>query len=340
MNRRPTLPLIVTIVLVLPLLIGLLSPLSSAAQTPGAYIVLGDSIAAGIGSSLPRSRGNAAIVTGWLEQLSGSDVPLDNLAVPGETATSFIDGGQLQRFRDSVARTKASGVPIAAVSVSLGGNELLGLDSTGLSNRQSGLDVFRARYGEALGAIRDEIGPDTPLVVTTVYDLTGGDPTIQYSDSWWIEQFNSVIRQAAESEQALVADVAGQFSGRISELTHYPFDVHPSNAGHRVIAQTIWTELAFDTTPPAVTTPASVTVTRPTPTIHFSVADNVAVASVRVTGDDGSFAGPFQTADNEYVILLDFGSSNVEKVALTLEISDDGGNLTRQVITVQRAAGT
>jgi lysophospholipase L1-like esterase len=328
------------IILIVPLLMSLIGPLPSSAETPGVYIALGDSVAAGIGSSLPRSRGNAAIVAGWLEQLSGSTVPLENLAVPGETAASFIDAGQLQRFRDSAARIQATGVPIAAVSVSLGGNELLDLNSTGLSDRQAGLDAFRTRYAEALVAIRDAIGDDTPLVVTTVYDPTGGDPTIQHSDSWWIEQFNSVIRQTAESQQALVADVAGRFSDRMAELTHYPFDVHPTNAGHRVIAQAIWSALALDASPPVVTTSATVTATRSTPTLQFSVSDNVGVASVQVTSDTASFLGPFETTPGEYAVLLDLDASKLEEVALTLEIGDDGGNLTRQVITVQRAAGT
>jgi lysophospholipase L1-like esterase len=322
------------------MLFGLIRPLPSSADTPGVFIVLGDSIAAGIGSSLPRERGNAAIVAGWLERLSGSTVPLENLAVPGETAASFSDNGQLQHFRDVVTRTQASGVPIAAVSLSLGGNELLDLTSTGLSDRQAGLDAFRTRFADALATIRDSIGEDTPLVVSTVYDPTGGDPTIQYSDSWWIQQFNSAIRQAADAEQALIADVAGQFSGRIGELTHYPFDVHPTNAGHRVIAQTIWTALAFDTSPPTITTRADITATRTTPTITFSVADNVAVASVQVSSDDVTLLGPFQTAEGEYAVLLDLASSDSEEVALTLEISDDGGNLTRQVVTVRHAAGT
>ncbi|MEX2315184.1 MAG: SGNH/GDSL hydrolase family protein, partial [Thermomicrobiales bacterium] len=107
------------------LAVGLQAPRSTQAATPGVYIALGDSIAAGIGSSLPRTRGNAAIIAQWMERLSGESVPLENLATPGETATSFIDGGQIERLRDIVARSRAASVPIAAVTVALGGNEML-----------------------------------------------------------------------------------------------------------------------------------------------------------------------------------------------------------------------
>ena len=339
MSRRLPVALSISLTLVAMMSLSLHAPRPLSAATPGIYVALGDSIAAGVGSSLPRSRGNAAIVAEWLARLTGETVPHENLAVPGETAVTFIDAGQLERFRDTVARSAAAGVPIAAVTLSLGGNELLALDASGLSDRQAGLDEFSIRYADALQAVRAEIGPETPLVVTTYYDLTAGDETIQFSDAWWIEQFNSVIRRVAEEQGALVADLAGQFAGRIGDFTHYPFDVHPTNLGHLAIARAIWATLGLDDRPPSIDATTNIEAIRSTPTIRFSVDDNVGVSSVTAYGDNVSVSGPFETGDNEYVTLLDLQASDREEVALTIEIGDDAGNVTRQVVTVWSAVG-
>jgi acyl-CoA thioesterase I len=320
--------------------LNLQTPRPSLAQSPGIYIALGDSIAAGIGSSLPRERGNAAIVAGWLATLTGESVPFENLAVPGETAATFTDGGQLQRFRDVIARSNASGIPVAAVTLTLGGNEMLALDATGLSDRQAGLDAFSDQYAGAVAAVRSEIGPDVPLVVTTYYDLTEGDPAIEFTDSWWVEQFNAVIRRVAGEQQAQVADVASRFAGNISAFTHFPFDVHPSNAGHVTIARSIWATLALDQEPPAVSVASSVEATRSTPTIKFGVQDNVGVSTVTAVSDDVPVGGPFEIEDGDYVVLLDLRATELDEVALTIEIGDDAGNVTREVVTVEVAVGS
>lgn len=324
------------------LLLALMAPFplaqrSSSAATPGIAIALGDSIAAGIGSSLPRTRGNAAIAADWLARLTGETVPSQNLAVPGETTTSFVENGQLQRFRDTASDAREAGIPIAYVSLSLGGNELLSLHTSGLTDRQAALDDFRTRYADVLGTLRDEIGADIPLIVMTLYDLTDGDATIQYSDSWWIEQFNDAIRNAASDHGALVADVGERFTGHISEYTHYPFDVHPTNAGHLAIAQEIWSTLGIDDEPPTIDVETDVVATRRTPTIQFTVDDNVAVSSVTASSDDVVIRGPFEKMSKTYVLLVELPPDAPEKVALTIDISDDAGNLRRQEITVTQA---
>jgi len=309
----------------------------SQAQSPGLYISAGDSIAAGIGSSLPRERGNGALVTDWLATLTGQTVPFENLAVPGETAATFIENGQLQQLRETVERANAAGTPILAVSVSLGGNELLALEARGLSDRQAGLDNFRNRYGEAIAAIRDTVGPDTTIVVLTYYSLTGGDETLQFSDAWWIAQFNEAIRTVATGHGARVAETADPFVGRIQDFTHYPFDVHPTNAGHMEIARSIWQALGLDTDSPVLTVTSELVADRATPTIRFTVSDHVGVRSVSVTSDDAQVYGPYEVANGEYAVLLDAGAADAKEVALAIEISDDAGNVTSDVVNVQFA---
>ncbi len=177
-------------------------------------------------------------------------------------------------------------------------------------------------------------------MVLTYYDLTEGDADVRSSDSWWVEQFNSVIRRVAEEQDARVADVAEQFAGRIAEFTLYPFDVHPSNAGHLAIARSVWSALAVDTEPPSVEVTSSVEATRSTPTVTFSVRDNVDVSHVAVSGGGVSVYGPFESATDEYAVLLDLGSIELGEVALTIEIGDDAGNVSREVVTLQVDVGS
>jgi hypothetical protein len=127
------------------------------------------------------------------------------------------------------------------------------------------------------------------------------------------------------------------FAGRIDELTHHPFDVHPSNAGHAEIARAIWSTLALDTDPPIVTIDSNLAVTRSTPTVRFTVADNVGVRSVTSWSDGVTLHGPFETASNEYAILLDVEERDATEVALTVEISDDAGNVTTEDVIVRLA---
>ena len=92
--------------------------------------------------------------------------------------------------------------------------------------------------------------------------------------------------------------------------------------------------------PPAVSVASSVEATRLTPTVTFSVSDNVQVSLVTASSDDASVSGPFEIEDGEYAVLLDLGTTELDEVALAIEIGDDAGNVTREVVTVQVAVGS
>lgn len=325
-------------VALLMLLSSLLVPLgllgTAQAQSAEVYVALGDSIAAGVGSSLPRTRGYAADVASRYEQRFGQAALHRNLAVPGETASSFLTDGQVERFRTVVADATGAGTSIRSVSVSLGGNEMLALDGTSQAERQAGLDTFGQSYREALTAVRDEVGPETPIVVTTYYDLTDGDEQIQGTDAWWIEQFNRVIRASAADLGAAIAEVGPAFEGRIRELTLYPVDVHPSNAGHRVIADTVWAALNLDTTAPTIDAPDEITATRTTPTLRFSVSDDGQVASASVEVDGAEASAPVEITKGKFVVLVRLGDRDSTPVTVTITVVDDAGNLSEHTVEV------
>lgn len=319
----------------LALLLALvLSPLSMwqpapvAAGSPGLYIAVGDSLTAGVGSSLPRTRSYPALVHQWMEALNGVPLPYSNLGVPGETAASFLTGAQWPAFQAEVARAASAGTPMYAVSVSLGGNELLSAQATGLLDRQSALDEFRVSYEQAIDGIRSAIGTETPLVLTTYYDVTEGDPAQQFTDAWWVAQFNQVILDTANDYDARVADLAPLFLDRLAELTRYPVDVHPTNQGFLAIAEAVWQTLDFDRTPPVIELRSSEQVTRGTPTLRFTATDQVGVTTLRVTAGEADVR-PIELAPGEYVALLNLGSDPTQPLPVVIEATDAAGNVQR-----------
>ena len=307
---------------------ALLQSPPAAAGAPGLYVALGDSIAAGIGSSLPRTRSYPALVHDWLEALNGTTLPYVNLGTPGETASSFVAGEQLANFRAEVERAADAGLPVSAVTVSLGGNELLNERSSSLSDRQAALDEFRGSLAQALAAIRGAVGPDVPVVLTTYYDVSEGDPTQVFTDAWWIEQFNQAIRNEGEQIGARVAALEPVFAGRLAELTRYPIDVHPTNQGFRAIAEAIWRALDFDQVAPTVEIRSPETAQRRTPTLSFTAADAVGVAAVVVTVDDIALTA-IETGPGEYVTLLRIAPGAMS-ATVVIEVSDVAGNVQRQ----------
>lgn len=302
---------------------------AARAGSQGAYIALGDSVAHGIGSSLPERRGYPALVRDHLETYFGGRVELMNLAAPGETAESFLENGQYAAFSNAVGTLLEVDTRILAVTLSLGGNEMLARRYAGAVERQQALAEFRDTLDDAVNRVRGEIGPNTTLILTTYYDLSEGDPAAESSDAWWIEQFNQVIRDTAERHGASVAELDPVFRGHVQRLTHAPYDVHPNNQGFRAIAGQVWAVLGFDDDAPIVRIRSSATATRRTPTLQVDVIDNVDVTHVSVAVDGSPPVDMLHTGGGRYVSLLDFRGE--ERVAHELLVTavDSAGNTGR-----------
>lgn len=303
---------------------------SQQGGTPaGVYIALGDSISAGIGSSLPRERSYPAIVHTYMEADLNGRVLIENLAEPGATARSFLEGGQLARYQDLVTETTDSGLPILAVTVTLGGNEVLDLVGATNPERQVALDEFEDSLGQALAQIRAAVGSETPVAVTTIYDPTGTPPAVEFTDGWWIARFNDVIRAAAEATGVAIADVAATFAEADGVLTRYPVDPHPTNEGHRLIAQTVWGALGYDDQAPEIEVLSPLASNRLTPTLRFKTSEPVAPGSVRVTTDANLAVYPIvELSETEFVALLELVDPVPGPVSVTIAVLDRAGNST------------
>lgn len=221
---------------------------SRAVSAEIAYVALGDSVAAGIGASKPTQDGYAALVADHLDERFGRPVHRVNLAVPGETTTSMLAGDQLDRALRAIEVARRTGVKIGAVTLTIGANDLLRAGSNWTS-REAALSTIGANVGTILRRLDAALSaaPETAaaeILVTGYYDPTEDPPDREGSDAWWLTRLDATLLGQAEIVGARWVDVAAAFEGRTGELTWYPRDIHPTEAGHAVIAEAIWSMLA------------------------------------------------------------------------------------------------
>jgi len=238
--------LVLLVALLLPL-VGVAADAGSRVESdPGdvAYLALGDSVAAGVGASPPAERGYPAVLAGYLDRALGRPVRRINLAVPGETTSSLLDGDQLSRALTAIAAARRSGIRIATITVTIGANDLLRAGRTAAA-REDALATVDANLREILGRLRAAIAdkdgrPTTEIVATGYYDPTDTPPEVEGSDGWWLARLDATIERAAGQSGARWVDVAAAFALEAADLTWYPRDIHPTEAGHAVIARAIW----------------------------------------------------------------------------------------------------
>ena len=224
----------------------------------GEYIALGASVAYGIGAPDPNNQGYAGLFyANYLKRVLPDLLSYRNLAVPGETTTSFLTRtsgkSQLQNFKDEVANAAKSGLRVSPVSLTIGANDLLNVEGKSDTDRQAALDKFDANFVRILDEIRGQIG-QADLLVTTYYNPlaynTGGNDI----ESDWFRRFDAVIRQRVQEKGAKLVDFNAPVAGKERDLTWITSnDIHPTPAGHIVLAQAMWKATGYDTTPPSLT---------------------------------------------------------------------------------------
>ena len=312
------------------------------AGTPGDLVlVLGDSIAAGIGASDPSHRGCAAILHGYLERLTDRPVELVNLAIPGETTATFLDGGQFDDAQRTLTDARGAGLRVSPIVVSLGANDLLDV-GVEVAEREAAIATVASNLGRIFAALRSATADAADLLAVTYYDPTGSNPDRPGSDAWWIIRLNATIAGAAAEVGGRAPDLLPLFRGREEELTWYPSDIHPTNEGHRVIAQALWAATGYDTVPPAVTLlrPAEGELSRPMPTIVATAEDQVGVEAVDALLD-GQLLGAldFHPDARAYLLLWDAAALAPGDHRLEVRAFDAAGNLGTAATTVRPASG-
>lgn len=195
------------------------------------YLAIGDSLAAGYGA-IPVTQGYAHLLYqgGTFDKVTNT--LFADAAVPGATSAHVL----------AYQVPQASIFQPHVITISVGGNDLLrilgGADPVAvLGEFQSNLyEIFR-QLRQALPTARIIIGNQYDIPEITV-NVPGGRALIM--------QFNSIVAGLAQPWGVQVADVFSAFDGRTGLLLvarngASPFEVHPTNAGYRVMMKAFQT---------------------------------------------------------------------------------------------------
>lgn len=188
------------------------------------YMALGDSLAAGY-KALPATKGYVYLLyqSGVIDRLNNT--LFCNAGVPGATSRHVLDHQvpqATQVFRPDV------------ITLTVGGNDLLSILEGGDPN--VALAQFQANFIQILARLRAEL-PQARIYVSNLYTI----PQIPGADQV-VPVFNQIVSQVAAAFGVPVADVYGAFLGKkglllIERRGASPTEVHPTNAGYRVMAE-------------------------------------------------------------------------------------------------------
>lgn len=222
----------------------------------GVYVALGDSVAAGDGASDPATTSYVALIAAALRGELGPELELRTLASGGDTTQDLIDA-QLDSAAEALRNDD-----VRLVTLTIGGNDLnvLAQDPGKAVSCIQDLEKppcpipeiltgIEQRLDTILGRLRDA-GPNTPLAIELYPNLFSGtgNPFEQPAEGAF-ELVNEVIARVAGRYDVLLADPRADFTGRGGELTHLldaTPDPHPTDAGHRVIAEAFLKALGLE----------------------------------------------------------------------------------------------
>lgn len=211
---------------------------SCSREEPLGYASLGDSLAAGVGSSNPSETSYPALYREALEERTGREVEYRQLGLSGETAESFI--GEYPEGDSQLVRAEGflERYPGARVTLSLGGNDLLRVRDASARERREEI----SDYGEDLGYILDTLkgasDPPPRITILTLYNPEPGGFTDR-----WTGAMNEEIRAIARHNGASVAAGEEVFRGHTQDYLRYyesgERDIHPNDRGYAALARAL-----------------------------------------------------------------------------------------------------
>lgn len=242
----------------------------SNAQTK-TYVALGDSLSWGYQpNDVTRSAGDKGyvkLVANWLGTQQGVRPRLKNLAIPGETSSSFFDTSEIgyllnsnypiigrksqaELFKTTVAQETGAGRVITHLSYALGGNDMLDLlDAQFLAlpyaQQQTIADqtlaAVDANLVSALTLIRLQV-PTAIVIVPGYYNPYGafpGSPEDKIS-AYALPRLNQLLKARARQFNSRYTDTYTGFVGRELAFTWIgEDDIHPRDPGYATIAKLV-----------------------------------------------------------------------------------------------------
>ena len=243
----------------------------------GSYLALGDSVPYGFRGGLSTEYKDATNFVGYPE-LVGKDLGLDviNATCPGETTASFLDvtaqsngcennPGSESGFRDNFPLHVAYDSPdqsqlefavetlkrmddVRLVSVQIGANDAFVCQSTTADHCQDPAEyqalgqTIQTNLGKILSTLRGEGRYDGQIVVVDYYAFDYSSASAAVSSL-----LNAAITAVATANGATVADAFTAFrtaaapsgGNAVTAGLLRPHDVHPSEEGQRLLADTV-----------------------------------------------------------------------------------------------------
>lgn len=264
------------LMLIMFALIATLQPAAHALTPPvytpvgpgDVYLALGDSLSTG--DEEPTNSASEGFLPGYpayfydiLNQTQPISFTL--LGVSGETSASMrAPGGQLEQAVSFINTRQAEGNVVSPVTLSIGGNDAVGVLLGGTQTVTESVTLFRTNLEVILDELQTALGGEGDLLLMNYYnpypDLTiasnpfvtlppGQEPIVTNRD---LPKFNQVIAELAAERGIPVVDVYNAFARRQADLTFVRFpirltldqaqnrinlDYHPRAAGHALIAR-------------------------------------------------------------------------------------------------------
>jgi lysophospholipase L1-like esterase len=189
------------------------------------YMALGDSLVAGYGA-VPATQGYVYLLYKDGVFDTTTNTLLSNAGVPGVTSLQVLDHQvpqAIEAFRPTV------------ITLTVGGNDLLRILKEDADVGQV-LNDFQTNFTQILKNLRTTL-PNARIVVSNLYTI----PQIPGADQV-VPIFNQIVTGVAGAFNVPVADVYSAFHGRdglllIERPGAATYEVHPTNAGYRVMAQ-------------------------------------------------------------------------------------------------------
>ncbi len=221
-----------------------------------AYLSIGDGIQWGCCGPLEAS--SASIFRAYLERRIGRPVIWQTSGSGYQTTDTFISNGGIEPQLDIAIRLinqyRDEGVPLAAITMSIGGNNLvdigracasppcLGEFVAGIAHLREQLDVIYSR----IVAAKDE---HTPLLVLLYYDSSECNHN-PYSGPA-VDAWNAVIAEVAGRYGAYLVDARSLFRGHCDWIDGNGLDA--SAKGHAALAAEY--QRVYESLPPALRLP-------------------------------------------------------------------------------------
>jgi lysophospholipase L1-like esterase len=191
------------------------------------YLALGDSLAAGFGA-VPATQGYVYL----LYQDGAFDKAINTTFA--DAAVSGAKSGDVLKYQ--VPQAVDIFVP-HVVTISVGGNDLLEILNG--ADAQTVLGQFQANLTQILGTLRARL-PTARIIIGNQYDIPEITSQVPGGEQV-IAAFNQIIAGVAAATGVQVADVFSAFQGRtgllLIERHNAGLQVHPTNAGYRVMAE-------------------------------------------------------------------------------------------------------